>query len=118
MYTEIKKIEDAYKLTGKKVPEISGENTEILTNINHLIVVSEAIREGWKPDYNNGDCKYFPWFDMETDSNNPSGFRFCGSIYTVTSASAVLGPLLCQESREKSDYMAKQFEDVFRKVMN
>jgi hypothetical protein len=117
MYREIKTVEDAYKATKSSIPEITGTNSELLLSINHLIVISEAIRDGWKPDYNNSSPKWFPWFDLETDNNNPSGFRFDDSTYAHSGTTAVLGPLLCQESSDKSEYMATQFEDVFRKVM-
>jgi len=117
MYKDIKTVEDAYKATEQTAPEITGENAELLTNINHLVVVSKAIREGWTPDYNNSDWKWYPWFDLETEENNPSGFRFSDSVFTDTRTSAALGPLLCQESEKKADYFGKQFEDLFRKVM-
>ena len=53
-----------------------------------LIIIAEALNEGWVPDWNDGDQpKYFPWFDME------GGFRF-GDVLPLSELRCRLPPLL------------------------
>ncbi len=124
MYTEITTVEKAFKLMKLDLnvkPTIEGlpsNFSNALDKSYQLMVVAEALREGWKPDYNNDDQrKYEPWFDMEEYASNPSGFRFVDSSYSDTNALSVLGPLLCQETKEKSDFLGRTFVDLFKEVM-
>lgn len=123
MYTEITTVEAAFskmKLDINVKPTIEGlpdRFSTVLDKVYQLIVVSESIREGYVPNYNNSDLKYEPWFDLEEWEKNPSGFRFLDSSYARTSTLSVLGPLLSQETEEKSDFFGKTFESLFREVM-
>jgi hypothetical protein len=67
------------------LPDISmfpADHQQALTATAKMYIIAEALNqdadgECWKPDWNNGDeRKWLPWFDMEVDKNNPSGFRF------------------------------------------
>lgn len=124
MYTEITTVEAAFTKMNLDInvkPTVEGlpsNFSNALDKVYQLMVVSYAMREGWEPDYNNDNqYKYEPWFDLETWDNNPSGFRFNVSGYTRTCTHSVLGPLLCQESREKSDFLGKTFVELFKEAM-
>lgn len=92
------------------------ELREVLLSDAKLIIVVKAHQGDWKPDWNNSsERKWFPWFDMEVDDNNPSGFRFDGSVYVLTYS--LVGSRLCLPSEELSDHVGKTFEDLYRAKM-
>lgn len=82
-----------------------------------LIIITEVITDGWKPNWNDNEYKYYPWFDLEVEPNNPSGFRFgaaiCDSSYTGTAG----GSRLCYRTRREAEYVGKTFVDLFRDMM-
>lgn len=81
----VKSFEDACQVLGisTNVPEVKGlprkHQKAIIANYK-LIVIAEALNEGWKPNWQDSDeYKYYPWFDM----SNPAGVGysrtdFCG----------------------------------------
>jgi len=124
MFTDITSIEIAFKKVGLDPnmsindPELPEKYKRILQNVFELIIASEAIRGNFEPDYENKDqYKWESWYDLNTDENNPSGFRFVCSGYTRTTTGSVLGPLLCQETEEQTIFFSKQFEPILRKLM-
>lgn len=94
MYPET--FEDACISTGENPNDekfASGTFDEI--SYRKLKVVTKAINkvdnEGneWNPDWDDSDEeKWYPWWDMEVDKNNPSGFRFDGTdcVHTLTNS--------------------------------
>ena len=71
----VKSFEDACQVLGisTNVPEVKGlprkHQKAIIANYK-LIVIAEALNEGWKPNWQDSDeYKYYPWFDM----SNPAG---------------------------------------------
>lgn len=83
-----------------------------------LVIIAEALNDKWEPDWNNGDeYKYYPWFDMEVDENNPSGFRFNDSYCEWTFTYSAGGSRLCFRTRALSDYAGKTFESLYRELM-
>ena len=78
-----------------------------------LKVIVRAINDGWVPDWSNRDqYKYYPWFEVLS-----SGFGFSDSDYDCTYTDAYVGSRLCFESREKSDYAASQFVDLYKQFL-
>lgn len=82
----VKSFEDACQVLGisTNVPEVKGlprkHQKAIIANYK-LIVIAEALNEGWKPNWQDSDeYKYYPWFDM----SNPAGV---GCSYTNNTAS-------------------------------
>jgi hypothetical protein len=77
-----------------------------------LKVVAQAINQGWVPDWNNtNQNKWWPWFNLS------SGFGFSYSGYGYGRASTSVGSRLCFESKEKSDYAAKQFLGLYKEFL-
>lgn len=111
----VKSFEDACQVLGisTNVPEVKGlprkHQKAIIANYK-LIVIAEALNEGWKPNWQDSDeYKYYPWFDM----SNPAGV---GYSYTYNAASltrAYLGSRLCLKNRELAIYFGQTFTDLF-----
>lgn len=111
----VKSFEDACQVLGisTNVPEVKGlprkHQKAIIANYK-LIVIAEALNEGWKPNWQDSDeYKYYPWFDM----SNPAGV---GCSYTYNAASlttAGIGSRLCLKNRELAIYFGQTFTDLF-----
>lgn len=111
----VKSFEDACQVLGisTNVPEVKGlprkHQKAIIANYK-LIVIAEALNEGWKPNWQDSDeYKYYPWFDM----SNPAGV---GCSYTYSAASATFAPFgsrLCLKNRELAIYFGQTFTDLF-----
>lgn len=111
----VKSFEDACQVLGisTNVPEVKGlprkHQKAIIANYK-LIVIAEALNEGWKPNWQDSDeYKYYPWFDM----SNPAGVGCSNSHYTASYATANLGSRLCLKNRELAIYFGQTFTDLF-----
>jgi hypothetical protein len=89
--------------------------TEHLPSINaycKLIVITAALNEGWKPDWDDEDeYKYYPWFYMRS----ASGFRLSRVDYCYDGS--YVGSRLCFQKSEVAEYAAKQFCDIYKEFM-
>ena len=75
-------------------------------------VITEALNEGWKADWDNPDeNKYYPYFIM-----SPSSFAFRDSDSGFAFAFAGSGSRLCYKTRELAEYSAKQFIDIWKYI--
>lgn len=111
----VKSFEDACQVLGisTNVPEVKGlprkHQKAIIANYK-LIVIAEALNEGWKPNWQDSDeYKYYPWFDM----SNPAGVGFSYSLNAASAAAAHLGSRLCLKNRELAIYFGQTFTDLF-----
>lgn len=111
----VKSFEDACQVLGisTNVPEVKGlphkHQKAIIANYK-LIVIAEALNEGWKPNWQDSDeYKYYPWFDM----SNPAGVGYSYSNVTASIASAFIGSRLCLKNRELAIYFGQTFTDLF-----
>jgi hypothetical protein len=115
-YTKIKTFASACKALkldpDKILPAVSPfpkNHQTALIAMAKLIIIVQALNEGWVPNWNNdNEYKYYGWFDMEKEKNNPSGFRLYG-VDSYCSCSDV-GSRLCFKSRELAEYAFKQKE--------
>lgn len=103
-----------------KSPDI--DKPAIIGNAKLLIITRALNRHPdgslYEADWNDGDeYKYYPFFDMEVDDNNPSGFRFGASTYGWSDADSAGGSRLCFRTRALSDYAGKTFEGLYRDIM-
>lgn len=115
MYTEIISFEAACAALGldplKILPDVTmypEKHQKAITANHKLIIIAEAIQEGWTPNWNDDDqYKWFPYFDME----NGFGFRdTCCWTYSYGS----VGSRLCFESSEKARWFGEQFLDLHK----
>ncbi|MFK1753971.1 hypothetical protein ACIW91_08925 [Bacteroides fragilis] len=112
----VKTFDDARKLTGRPdVPDFSNLPTDMRKHFEaqyKMIVIAEALNEGWIPDWDNNEYKYYPWFGM-----SPSSFAFCDSYYAYAYAYAGSGSRLCLKNKELSEYCGKQFIDLWKQFI-
>ena len=113
---KIKTYEDALKATGRPdVPDMSAFPEDMrkhFTALYKMVVIVEALNEGWKPDWDNTDeRKCFPWFWLSRSS-----FAFGVSDCGLGSAFAGGGSRLKLKSYELADYCGKQFEDIWKDI--
>lgn len=111
----VKSFEDACQVLGisTNVPEVKGlprkHQKAIIANYK-LIVIAEALNEGWKPNWQDSDeYKYYPWFDM----SNPAGVSCSRTDRTASTTTASFGSRLCLKNRELAIYFGQTFTDLF-----
>lgn len=111
----VKSFEDACQVLGisTNVPEVKGlprkHQKAIITNYK-LIVIAEALNEGWKPNWQDSDeYKYYPWFDM----SNPAGVGYSHTHSAASHTVAYVGSRLCLKNRELAIYFGQTFTDLF-----
>lgn len=112
----VKSFEDARNMTGRPdVPDFSNLPTDMRKHFEaqyKMIVIAEALNEGWIPDWDNYDeYKYYPWFEM-----SPSSFAFVVSACGYAAARAGSGSRLKFQTRELAEYAAKQFIDIWKDI--
>ena len=87
-----KTFEEACTITGENPSDekfSTGTPDEIAYKKLKFIVAATNREDNsgkeWNPDWNDRNVrKWFPWWDKEVDSNNPSGFRLIDSFYDIT----------------------------------
>lgn len=76
--------------------------------------ITEALNEGWKPNWNDeNQKKWMPWFYP----NSSSGFVFYDAGYGYSLASAGNGLRLCFKSDELATYAGKQFVELYKEFI-
>ncbi len=116
---KVKSFEDACKVLDitPSVPVVTGipekYQKPLIANYQ-LMVIAEALNEGWTPDWSNGEWdKWYPWFNMD-NSSSAGRFSFHGAGHQL-SRSAV-GSRLCFKSEELADYAGTQFLELYREL--
>jgi hypothetical protein len=114
----IKTLEDAFEETGRPTtPDFADVPEDLRPYFKaqyNAIVVAEAVNEGWKADYRNGDQrKYLPWFNVLS----PAGVSFHAARYGYSSASAGRAARLCLKSDTLAQYVAEQFPDIHEEIL-
>ena len=116
---KVKSFEDACKVLDitPSVPVVTGipekYQKPLIANYQ-LMVIAEALNEGWTPDWSNGEWdKWHPWFDMD-DSSSAGRFSFYGadSLYSLS----FVGSRLCLKSEELAEYAGTQFLELYREL--
>lgn len=112
----IKTFEDAMEETGRPdVPDFSCLPPDMRRHFiaqYKMEVITEALNEGWKPNWDNDDeYKYYPWFVMA-----PSSFAFGDSDCGGSGAGAGGGSRLKFKTNELAKYAAEQFIDIWKDI--
>jgi hypothetical protein len=119
------KFEQACKNQGydaeKVMPDLSmypEKHREALAAVAQLFILSDDANKDFEPDYNNNDQrKYYPWVDMETEENNPSGFRFDDAGYVCSVAHAFLGSRLVFPNAEAAKEFFEENIELYKSMM-
>jgi hypothetical protein len=115
-FRTIKTVPDAFKKCGytpDQVPDLTRVPEKLKLSIETgflLMVVFQAINNGWEPDYTNiNQAKYYPWPWVLS-----SGLGFSGSFYRYDYAHSFVGSRLCTDTSEKALYILNQFPDLWK----
>lgn len=108
--------EDSMKAQGFRPDEIARRQLETIT---------EALNEGWKPNWADTDeYKFYPWFyievsEVQTEGTNgaSAGLSFAITNCAATTTSAYVGSRLCFHDRETARYAGRTFTDLYAQIL-
>lgn len=110
--------EKAMKASGFRPDEIARRKLETIT---------EALNEGWRPDWNNTDeRKYYPWFyirphkgkDADGKPYGATAGLSCASTYNAASYTfTYVGSRLCFHESRTATYAGDTFCDLYAQVL-
>lgn len=116
---KVKSFEDACKVLDitPSVPVVTGipekYQKPLIANYQ-LMVIAEALNEGWIPDWSNGEWdKWYPWFDMD---NSSSAGRFSVDVADDRNSLSSVGSRLCFKSEALAEYAGTQFLELYREL--
>lgn len=115
----VKTYADACAVLGIKetLPDVGGlrpKDRPSVTAYYKLIVIAQALNEGWEPDWTNeNEPKYFPWFYFDRKKNKTAGFASAYTYYAPTYTRAYFGSRLCFKTEALCEYAARQFEPLY-----
>ena len=115
----VKTFEDACKELGREpYNEKQLEKLGLTKNdiaYQKMVVIVEALNEGWKPDVCNSDVeRWYPWFKP---NGSPSSFAFLVSYYGYEYAFAGSGSRLALKSEQLANYCGKQFLELWKEML-
>jgi hypothetical protein len=79
-----------------------------------LIIIVEAINDGWTPNWNNTDeYKYELFPDIVKDKAKPSGFGLAYYYYVRWTTVTGVGSRLCFQSRDAAKHCFETFKELW-----
>ena len=148
---KVKTFEDAVAILGDEHPLVAqfrviessfkeADNNLHLFAYARLVIIAEALNEGWKPKFDGDECRYYPWFyiytkkeyeELDEDEkkdcrvvgrSNGNAYAGGGVVYASASyASSVsvadYGSRLAFKTRELAEDCGKQFIDIWEKCL-
>lgn len=94
-----------------------------------LRIITAALNEGWKPQFTNGELRWYFWYDLITkeqyklsaEAKSRGGISanaHCGLAYVrALSVSSYFGSHFCSrlafKSKELAEYAGKQFVEIY-----
>lgn len=109
--------EDSMKAQGFRPDEIARRQLETIT---------EALNEGWKPNWADTDeYKFYPWFyievsEVQTEGANHgahAGLSCASANNAATNSCAYIGSRLCFHNRETARYAGRTFTDLYAQIL-
>lgn len=112
--------------------------TEDILAFAKLRVIAEALNEGWRPKFEEGEYRFYPWFYLYTkeeyyelndeqkghcvlrsggSSDADRGVVFVYADYDYTFAYSFYGSRIAFRTRELADYAGRQFIDIWEKFL-
>lgn len=148
---KVKTFEDAVAILGDEHPLVAqfrviessfkeADNNLHLFAYARLVIIAEALNEGWKPKFDGDECRYYPWFYIytkkeyeELDEDEKKECRVVGRSYVIANANGGVvcagannassysstnsGSRLAFKTRELAEYCGKQFIDIWEKFL-
>lgn len=141
----IKTFKDALRVLGTPEKEISDDffkeyeklGKDVVAYLK-LRVITEALNEGWEPQFATDEFRYYPWFNLYTQKeineldeedrgqvlgrSSYSAGAYSGVAYSDTGdastySNASSGGRLCFKTRELAEYAGKQFLSLWADFM-
>lgn len=120
---------------GYSVSEKDPDTADIMAYVT-LRVITEALNEGWKPQFTEGERRWYAWYDFLTKEEvegmsdeekeerrvvgraNVSAYAYGGLVYAYaghvsTNSYPNYGSRLAFKNEELAEYAAKQFGDIY-----
>lgn len=148
---KVKTFEDAVAILGDEHPLVAqfrviessfkeADNNLHLFAYARLVIIAEALNEGWKPKFDGDECRYYPWFYIytkkeyeELDEDEKKECRVVGRssshayanggvvyayAYNASSYSSTnVGSRFAFKTRELAEYCGKQFIDIWERFL-
>lgn len=148
---KVKTFEDAVAILGDEHPLVAqfrviesslkeADNNLHLFAYARLVIIAEALNEGWKPKFDGDEYRYYPWFYIYTKEeyekldedekkacrvvgrSNSDASAFGGVVYASADFASSLsytysGSRLAFKTRELAEYCGKQFIDIWEKFL-
>lgn len=148
---KVKTFEDAVAILGDEHPLVAqfrviessfkeADNNLHLFAYARLVIIAEALNEGWKPKFDGDECRYYPWFYIytkkeyeELDEDEKKECRvvgrshnnvhaYGGVVYAFANGAssysgAYYGSRLAFKTRELTEYCGKQFIDIWERFL-
>lgn len=120
---------------GYSVSEKDPDTADIMAYVT-LRVITEALNEGWKPQFTEGERRWYAWYDFLTkeevegmsdeekeerrvvgrasyDANAFGGLVYSNAVNVSTNSFTSHGSRLAFKNEELAEYAAKQFGDIY-----
>lgn len=148
---KVKTFEDAVAILGDEHPLVAqfrviessfkeADNNLHLFAYARLVIIAEALNEGWKPKFDGDECRYYPWFyiytkkeyeELDEDEkkecrvvgrSNYNANAYGGVVYAYANNASLSsytssGSRLAFKTRELAEYCGKQFIDIWEKFL-
>ena len=85
-----------------------------------LETITEALNEGWKPDWNNTDqYKYYPYFYIRENAKAKAlaGLSYAGTSHSATRTAAYVGSRLCFHDSDTARYAGNTFTELYEQIL-
>lgn len=85
-----------------------------------LETITEALNEGWKPDWNNTEqCKYYPYFYIRENAKakGNAGLAFATTSNAASLTYALIGSRLCFHDRDTARYAGNTFTELYEQIL-
>ena len=143
----VKTFEDACEVLGEEhsyvqeyrgIANVNFDFTQDIIAYLKLRIIAAALNEGWKPTFSDGECRYYPWFEIYPKDGYEKlngddkkkcrvvgrssydsyayalGFVVFSSVNISTSYSySYHGSQIIFKTRELAEYCEKQFVDIW-----
>lgn len=85
-----------------------------------LETITEALNEGWKPDWNNTDqCKYYPYFFIRENAKaeGTAGLSSANTSNAASNTRASVGSRLCFHDSDTARYAGNTFTELYEQIL-
>jgi hypothetical protein len=96
------------------------EDQRSMLAYHKLTVITRALNNGWKPNWNNTDqYKYYPYFYIQENAKGKgsAGLSCANANYAAANTAASIGSRLCFYASRLARYAGNQFTDLYEQIL-